>query len=108
MASEIKAIVLYNNKEAGYLIKTNNGFTFQYLEQYLSSHESAPLCYNLPLTQEPFFSKKLFPFFAELISEGWNLSFQSRQQKIDKRDYFKLLLENGEDLIGAVSVKKEA
>ena len=50
--------------------------------------------------------KKHFPFFESLVSEGWLLKIQSQALKIDERDFFSMLLENGEDLIGGIKIKK--
>ena len=45
------------------------------------------------------------PFFENLVSEGWLRKLQSQQQKIDENDRFGLLLANGGDLVGAVTVE---
>ncbi len=45
------------------------------------------------------------PFFENLVSEGWLRKLQSQHQKIDERDRFTLLVENGKDLVGAVTVE---
>ena len=83
-------------------------YVFTYSTSYLESDDPSPIGFHFPLTIEPFVNEKvLHPFFQNLISEGWNLKMQSRTQKIDERDYFTLLAENGEDLVGAVSVTKE-
>ncbi len=103
----MKAAVYFHDKKAGILSRIKNGYEFRYLEEYLRNPEALPLSYNLPLRLSPFRAQKLFPFFENLTSEGWLLSIQSQTQKIDENDSFSLLLENGEDLIGAVKILKE-
>lgn len=103
----MKAAVYFHDIKAGILSDIRDGYEFRYLEEYLSKPDALPLSYNLPLRLSPFHSAKLFPFFENLTSEGWLLSVQSRTQKIDENDSFSLLLENGEDLIGAVKIFKE-
>lgn len=39
-----------------------------------------------------------------LVAEGWLKKIQSQAQKIDENDSFGLLLENGKDLTGAVTI----
>jgi serine/threonine-protein kinase HipA len=64
----------------------------------------------LPLSETPYVSKTLFPFFDGLIPEGWLLEVVSRNWKLDPQDRFGLLLVACRDGIGNVSVKdrKEA
>ena len=101
------AYVFYNGHRAGTLTKTEEKqFCFQYDSDYLAF--GAPLAFRLPLQREEFRSDALFPFFENLASEGWLKQIHSTQQKIDERDAFSLLLHNGEDLVGAVTLKEEA
>jgi serine/threonine-protein kinase HipA len=110
-------IVRYFGSKAGTL-KKNTGtnekgvkllyYEFTYLKTYLDDINATPIGYHFPLVTESFVNQKsLHPFFQNLLSEGWNLKMQGQTQKIDERDYFTLLAENGEDLIGAISVTKE-
>ncbi|MCX6108801.1 MAG: HipA N-terminal domain-containing protein [Proteobacteria bacterium] len=100
----IRAMVLYGEQEAGVLWRDQAGFGFQYLPQYLAGRDAVPVAYTLPLRQDAFLAKSLFPFFQGLVAEGWLQTQQSTSQKIDELDYFTLLIRNGVDLIGAVSV----
>jgi serine/threonine-protein kinase HipA len=101
-----RAKVYYQGEIAGILEKNNDGFTFQYHESYLNG-TGVPISYSLPLRHEKFKNKNLFPFFAGLVAEGWLLEIQSKTQKIAETDYFSLLIKNGKDLIGAVTVIEE-
>ncbi len=96
------AHVYFQDKKAGVLSETQDGFVFQYDEAYLK--EGTPLSFHFPLQLEPFYSKELMPFFDNLTSEGWLRDMQSTTQKVSKSDSFGLLLNNGEDLVGAVRI----
>ena len=104
---QVTATVLFDCKKAGELSWAKNGYTFRYEESYLKSPDTCPISTALPLSTRTYAAEKLFPFFESLVSEGWLLELQSRTQKIDENDYFTLLIENGQDLIGAVSVVKQ-
>lgn len=100
------ADVFFNDTKVGQLSKGKEYFKFEYDEAFFNSEEAFPISYSFPLTQKQFLSKKLFPFFEGLVAEGWLLKLQSQSLKIDEKDYFSMLLANGEDLIGGVKVKK--
>jgi serine/threonine-protein kinase HipA len=101
----MKALVINGKAPAGILEKSPGGYIFYYLPEYLNSGAATPIAHTLPLQTAEFRSEELFPFFQNLVSEGWLLEIQSRTQKIDKTDCFRLLLNNGEDLSGMVSIK---
>jgi len=97
--------VLQNGVLAGLLIQhESGGYTFQYDVRYLA--HGAPIAYRLPLQEEAYSSDRLFPFFDNLASEGWLLKLQSHQQHIDERDTFSILVANGKDMVGAVSLEE--
>ncbi len=98
--------VYFNERMVGYLSKVNDSYIFKYDKNFLDSSDCFPISYHFPLKSEQFISKKLFPFFESLVSEGWLLKIQSQASKIDERDFFSMLLENGEDLIGGIKIKK--
>lgn len=58
----------------------------------------------LPLSEKPYKSPVLFPFFDGLIPEGWLLDVALRNTDISELDRFSLLLLCCKDCIGAVSV----
>jgi serine/threonine-protein kinase HipA len=64
-----------------------------------------PIGYHFPLNSKPYTLDTLHPFFTKLVSEGWVRVFQANKSRLDKRDDFGLLLANGGDLIGVISVK---
>lgn len=98
------ALIQYKGKDAGILKETDEGYEFQYNEGYLSDIASKPVSLTLPLTDKPFKSSVLFPFFDGLIPEGWLLDVALRNTDISELDRFSLLLLCCKDCIGAVSV----
>ncbi len=91
--------------EAGELLETDSGYTFQYSGDYLACKEAVSISLTMPLGAEPFHSKTMFPFFDGLIPEGWLLDIVHKTWKLDPRDRMGLLLVCCGDCIGAVSVK---
>lgn len=99
-----KALILYKGKKAGILEETDEGYEFQYNDEYLADGTSNPISLTLPLTKKPYKSSVLFPFFDGLIPEGWLLDVALRNTDISELDRFSLLLLCCKDCIGAVSV----
>jgi serine/threonine-protein kinase HipA len=98
--------VYYKNYLAGVLTRhAETSFSFYYLDSYLGLKEARPISVNLPLQAEKFESSKLFPFFDNLLVDGWLLSEQSAGLKIDPRDRFALISHSGLECIGAVSLR---
>jgi serine/threonine-protein kinase HipA len=96
-------IYLYD-QFAGLLTEDENGFTFAYDPQYLDKADAEAISLTLPLTDKPYRSNVLFPFFDGLIPEGWLLTIAENNWKINERDRMSLLLACCKDCIGAVSV----
>jgi serine/threonine-protein kinase HipA len=109
--SEIRrqGYVFANGELAGMLTeyKDANGtdsYSFEYNTEYTNQGRS-PIGYHFPLSSKPYKHDVLHPFFTNLVSEGWVRVFQANKSRLDKRDDLGLLLANGGDLIGAISVK---
>lgn len=100
-------LVYHCSIKAGILEKTEEGFSFQYLPEYLSRPDAVAVSLTLPLRAEPYESKKMFPYFMGLIPEGWLLDLTSRTLKIDPENVFDLLLRCCKDCIGATSIYPE-
>lgn len=101
--------VFANGELAGMLTqyKGTNGnewYSFEYNTEYINQGRP-PIGYHFALTHTPYKHDVLYPFFTNLVSEGWVRVFQANKSRLDKRDDFGLLLANGGDLIGAISVK---
>jgi serine/threonine-protein kinase HipA len=90
---------------AGTLTDDENGYTFVYNPVYLASKKAEPISLTLPLTDKPYVSNVLHPFFDGLIPEGWLLDIAEKNWKINNRDRMSLLLACCKDCIGAVSVQ---
>ncbi len=99
------ARVFYQGRLAGLLSQTEHGFTFRYDKQYLK--EGPAIAYTLPLSHQDFESVDLHPCFENLLAEGWMLGVQSQVERIDPSDRFGLLVANGLDLVGAITVEAE-
>ena len=98
------ATVYRNNALAGYLEETESGYSFLYDYVYLLKEDARPVSKSLPLIEDAYNSKILFPFFDGLIPEGWLLDIVHQNWKLNERDRFGLLLACCKDCIGAVSV----
>ncbi|MFY0664674.1 MAG: HipA N-terminal domain-containing protein [Natronospirillum sp.] len=89
-------------RTAGLLEETPDGFRFTYDTEYVQAGPA--IFHELPLQSSPFTSPTLFACFENLVSEGWLRAQQSATQRIDENDRFGLLLANGLDLTGAITV----
>jgi serine/threonine-protein kinase HipA len=96
-------VYLWDTK-AALLEKNDTGYRLSYYEDYLSLPDVQPLSLTLPLTDKPYESEFLFPFFLGLIPEGWLLDITSRTLKIDPENVFDILLATCGDCIGAVKI----
>lgn len=101
------ACIFVRSRYAGLLSETEDGYIFAYDADYLAGSGASAVSLTLPLREEPYRSKTLFPFFDGLIPEGWLLDVVSRNWKIGQDDRFGLLLVACRDCIGNVSIQKE-
>lgn len=99
-----KAEIKINHTTAGWLVQDEDGYHFNYDPTYLAIDNAAPISLTLPLQEEIFSSKVLFPFFDGLIPEGWLLDIAEKNWKLNTRDRMGLLLACCKDCIGAVSI----
>ncbi len=99
-----KANVLMNGQTAGYLSETEDGYSFRYDTAYLKSEYAKAVSLTLPLSDKPYNSKTMIPFFDGLIPEGWLLEVAEKNWKLNERDRMELLLACCKDCIGAVSI----
>ncbi len=101
------AYVYVRNNFAGILAETDEGYSFQYDNEYLQSENASAVSLTLSLQSEVYTSKTLFSFFDGLIPEGWLLKIVTDNWKIDNRDRFGVLLVACKDGIGNVSIREE-
>jgi len=93
----MRQALIYNQDQlAGLLTEDENGYTFQYDTAYIKSSDAESISLTLPISEKPYTSLILFPFFDGLIPE--------KSWKINRRDRMSLLLACCKDCIGAVSV----
>lgn len=99
-----RANIFLNDVLAGTLTEDDMGYEFRYSPDYLKSENAVAVSLTLPLTDQPYRDKVLFPFFDGLIPEGWLLDIAEQSWKISTRDRFSLLLACCKDCIGNISV----
>lgn len=101
------ANVYRNGERIGVLTRhKRNSYEFEYDEQWFNNPQKPAVSLTMPKTNQTYRADHLFPFFYNLLSEGVNRKLQSRQLKIDEKNYFDLLLETAQtDTIGAITVK---
>ncbi|HEX8507492.1 MAG TPA: HipA N-terminal domain-containing protein [Hymenobacter sp.] len=99
-----QAEVHMHSQVAGYLRQDEQGYTFVYAPEYLAAATAEPVSLTLPLREQPYVERVLFPFFDGLIPEGWLLDVAERNWKLNVRDRMGLLLACCQDCIGAVSI----
>lgn len=104
-----KVGVYFGDRLAGELFERAVGdYEFAYSKQYLADTELPAISLSLPKRSEPFRSKKIFPFFTNLLPEGTNRIAMCRAFKVDEQDFFGMLeMICGMDCIGNVTLKKE-
>lgn len=102
-----KGNVFYGDLLAGYISETDDGYEFAYNKDYLLLASRRPISLTIPLQEDIYRSKTLFPFFDGLIPEGWLLDMATEHWKIKSNDRFQLLLATCRDTIGAVSIVPE-
>lgn len=98
-----KLRVYYQDRIAGLLEETDEGYRFSYAAEWVDTRQS-PISLTLPLRKEPWDSRTLFAFFDGLVPEGWLLDLGTRNWKLDPKDRFGLLSAFCRDTIGAVGV----
>ncbi len=100
-----KALVKYNNIEAGILSeKEDGGYEFAYHEEYVKKYSDKFITFQMPVSNQVYKSNRFFPFFDGLIPEGWLLNIASESWKLNKNDRMGLLLACCKNAIGAVSI----
>jgi HipA-like protein len=102
------AKVLYKDEEAATLTQHNDGsFVFRYHSTWIGDTNKPSICLTLPKSEKEYHSKFLFSFFYNMLPEGSNKQLVCRYNRIDRDDYFGLLMITAKnDSIGAVTVIK--
>ena len=102
-----KGKVYVQNIYSGEVIENDEGYVFRYDDDYLAMESALPVSLTLPLTNAPYKSNYLFPFFDGLIPEGWLLGIVERNWKLSSDDRFGLMLAACRDCIGDVHIIPE-
>jgi serine/threonine-protein kinase HipA len=98
--------VYFNDKLAGKLEKSIEGYKFTYDNNYLLDKSQPSISISFPKSKNEFKSKDLFSFFFGLLAEGVNKDMQCKTLKIDENDHFTRLLKTaGSNTIGAVTIR---
>lgn len=101
----MRAVVRLHGRLAGYLWREDDGtIGFRYDQEYVDKALPA-LSASLPLRYQSWQGPRLPAYFTGLVSEGWLRRTQAWEQHIDESDHFSLLVRNGDDLPGAVTIE---
>ena len=98
------AIVRLDGQPVGTLSETDKEVTFLYDPQWLANPDAVPISVTLPLTDKPYVTQGLHPFFENLLPEGWLLELATKRLKVSTDDAFGLLIATCADCIGAVEI----
>ncbi|GAB4014031.1 HipA N-terminal domain-containing protein [Spirosoma migulaei] len=103
-----KANVLFKDEAAGILSQHDDStFTFRYYDAWYTQSDKPGISLTLPKNKQEYHSNYLFPFFYNMLPEGSNKRVVCTYNRIDKDDYFGLLMATAKnDTIGAVRVIK--
>lgn len=104
----MRAALIYNNgKLAGTLRESiPDGYSFRYDEEYFNNPADPAISLTLPKCCQEYHSRYLFPFFANMLSEGHNRLAQAALHKLDREDDFGILLATAQtDTPGSITVK---
>ncbi len=93
----------FDNKLAETLVQNDFGFIFTYDKNYLLDKDARAISLTMPLSEVPYISNVLFPFFDGLIPEGWLLEVALQNWNITRNDRMSILLKTGKDVTGNVT-----
>lgn len=99
-----RAIVFVKGVEAGTLTEVIRGK--EYLFEYLDGYSGPEVSRTMPAGTKVYKFCTFPPFFDGLLPEGFQLEGLLKIKKIDQHDYFSQLIEVGNDMVGAVTVKE--
>jgi serine/threonine-protein kinase HipA len=84
-------------------IEKTRMYKFIYDEKY----NGPAISLTMPISKEIHEYDHFPPFFEGLLPEGLQLEALIRQAKIDRNDFFSMLVLVGKDLVGSVTVGEE-
>lgn len=84
------------------------GYTFEYDKDYFDNPSRPAISLTMPKKQQVYKSQHLFPFFANMLSEGSNRAIQAQYHRVDIQDDFGILLSTASvDAPGAITVIRD-
>lgn len=101
-----KARVFVDDSFAGYLIEVQQGREYEF--QYVENYSGTPVSLTLPTTQITYHFDRFPTFFEGFLPEGMMLEGLLMKTKIEKDDLFEQLLFVGKELVGNVTVERDA
>lgn len=104
----MRAALVYNGARLAGTLKENSPseYVFTYADDYFRDSSAPAISLTLPKSRQEYTSEALFPFFANMLSEGHNRTVQARLHKLDEDDDFGILLATAQtDTPGAITVK---
>jgi len=103
-----QAEIYFKSEKAGLLTQHDDGsFTYQYYDEWMLDGSKPSISLTLPKTNKEYNAEYLFPFFYNMLPEGTNKQVVCKHMRIDKDDYFGMLMATAKyDTIGAITIKK--
>lgn len=103
--SERRAEVRLHGERVGVLVeRPDRSCVFTYTLEWVARPDPQPVSTSLPVRAAPYEARRLHPYFAGLLPEGWNRDAAVRSLGLDPGDEMALLLATGVDCVGAVDV----
>ncbi len=102
--SNRQAIVRIDGQRVGTLAEQGKQVAFRYDPEWVAKPQAVAVSLTLPVTDKPYVTEGLHPFFENLLPEGWLLELATRKLKISKDDAFGLLVATCADCIGAAEI----
>ncbi|MEM7184975.1 MAG: HipA N-terminal domain-containing protein [Spirochaetota bacterium] len=77
----------------------------KYKFAYATGYDGRAVSLTLPVEKKEYLFAGFPPFFEGLLPEGMQLEAILRSHKIDRHDFFSVLLVVGKDMVGSVTVE---
>ena len=78
----------------------------KYKFKYSDDYKGPPISLTLPNHKKEYMFDEFPPFFEGLLPEGIQLDALLRKTKIDRDDFFSILVVTGKDLVGSVTIEE--
>ena len=86
----------------------DGSFSFRYEDIWMADPDRSSISLTLPRSKQEYHAPHLFAFFYNMLPEGRNREVVCSMLRIDRDDYFSLLMVTARyDTVGAVTVKKQ-